>query len=124
MGPSQLPPLEGGVFSTYSMGSVRKSEQHCASGVNADVRGRSLGRGGLGDAEERAEVGRRGPAHSPVALTSPASESKHQGHVAQLTPTKCAPLPTPSVSSLCGSSPAISQERGRKDRQGESPKRS
>lgn len=30
MGPSQLPPLEGGVFSTYSMGSVRKSEQHCA----------------------------------------------------------------------------------------------
>lgn len=39
-------------------------------------------------------------------------------------PSPGAPLPAPSVSSLCGSSPAISQERGRKDRQGESPKRS
>lgn len=98
--------------------------------MKADVRGRSLGRGawGMPKREQRldgvwggpVQVG-RGPAHSLVALTSPVQAprpvwlSTHPPSV-RPPPHQCCPC--------AGSSLAISQERGRKDRQGESPKRS
>lgn len=133
MGPSHLPRLEASIFSTYSMGSVRKIEQHCA--FSSECRHKKeepwQRRPGGCQRESRGWTGCGGPwasGEGPISLPDgphqpclrvqaprPVWLSTHPPNAPPL-PHQCCPC--------AGSSPAISQERGRKDRQGESPKRS